>query len=143
MFKSTRAGGRRRYDLLKSFPTLYEYLITTVETMLMKELMMEYVTTRLMHKISNCKENEPQGENMVVVSCQSKADDSPSRQGVKMCFYCIKCGHIAQIRYTTRTKRRRMLTMRTARTNSHLQRNMEHIRGALVNGSWIRKPQNT
>jgi hypothetical protein len=38
--------------VLKSLPELYEGLITALETMPMNELMMEYVTTRLIHEMS-------------------------------------------------------------------------------------------
>lgn len=42
--------------LLKSLPALHEYLITALETMLVNELMMEYVTTSVMHKMLKHKE---------------------------------------------------------------------------------------
>lgn len=48
--------------LLESLPASYEYLIIALDTMPMKELTMDFVTTRLMHEISMRKENEPQGE---------------------------------------------------------------------------------
>lgn len=37
--------------MLKSVSAPYEYLITVLETMPMKELTMEFVTTRLIHEI--------------------------------------------------------------------------------------------
>lgn len=42
-------------SLLQSFLALYKYLITTLEMMPMKELMMNYMTVCLMHKMSNHK----------------------------------------------------------------------------------------
>ena len=59
VFGNTYAGGRHRYDLLDSLPASYEYFITTLETMLMKELTMKHVTARLMHEMSKRKEKEP------------------------------------------------------------------------------------
>ena len=46
--------------LLKSLPELYQGLIIALEMMLMTELMMEYVTTCLIHKMSKCKEKKPE-----------------------------------------------------------------------------------
>src|ERR1700724_2727756 len=71
-------------------PTFY------LETMPMKELTTEYVTARLMHEMSKRKEKEPQGEEVALVSRQSKGGDPRLRQGVKTCFYCGKPGHIAR-----------------------------------------------
>lgn len=45
--------------LLESLPASYEYLITVLEMIPMKEFTMEYVTTRLMHEVSKWKEREP------------------------------------------------------------------------------------
>ena len=53
--------------LLESLPTSFEYLITAMETMPMKELTMDYVTAHLMHEMSKCKEKEPQGEDAAMV----------------------------------------------------------------------------
>ena len=44
--------------LLESLLGSYKYLMTTLETTLMKKLTMEYVTTRLMHEMSKRKEKE-------------------------------------------------------------------------------------
>lgn len=57
--------------LLKSLPASYEYLITIFETMLMKELKMEYMMARLIYEISKHKEKETQGENVMTVSHQT------------------------------------------------------------------------
>ena len=45
--------------LLESLPTSFEYLITAMKLMPMKELMMNYVTTCLMHEMSKLKEKKP------------------------------------------------------------------------------------
>ena len=42
--------------LFKSLPTTYENLIVVLETMLTKELMMEYMMTHLMYGMSKHKE---------------------------------------------------------------------------------------
>ena len=42
--------------LLENLPPFYEYLITTLKIMLMKELTMEYMTTCLIHAMSKRKE---------------------------------------------------------------------------------------
>lgn len=44
--------------LLENLPPSYEYLITGLETMLMKELTMEYAMAHLMHVISKKKGNK-------------------------------------------------------------------------------------
>lgn len=44
--------------LLKSLPASYEYLITATEMVLIKDLMMDYMTTYLMHKMSKRKEKK-------------------------------------------------------------------------------------
>ncbi len=38
--------------LLENLPLSYEYLTTAIDTMPMKELTMDYMTTRLMHEMS-------------------------------------------------------------------------------------------
>jgi hypothetical protein len=54
--------------LLESLPASYKYLITTLETMPMKDLTIEYVVARLMYEMSKRKEKEPQGKNTVIVA---------------------------------------------------------------------------
>lgn len=41
--------------MLERLPALYEYLITAIETMPLKDLTMDYVTGRLMHEILKFK----------------------------------------------------------------------------------------
>ena len=90
--------------LLESLPASFEYLITAMETMPMKELTMDYVTMRLMHEMSKRKEKEPQGEDVAMVLRQNKGDNSFPRQGAKSCFYCGKPGHIARFCYKAKNK---------------------------------------
>ena len=45
--------------LFESLLALYEYLITALETMLMNELTMNYVMTRLIHNMLKLKKKEP------------------------------------------------------------------------------------
>ena len=61
--------------LLESFPALYEYLITALETMLIKKLTMEYMMACLMHEMSMHEELEPKAKTLVMVSCQIKVGD--------------------------------------------------------------------
>ena len=42
--------------LLERLPPLYKYLITILEMMSMKELIIEYITSRSMHEMSKRKE---------------------------------------------------------------------------------------
>jgi hypothetical protein len=62
--------------LLKSLSASYEYLITTLETMPIKDVTMDYVTAHLMHKILMHNEKEPQGGDVAMVFRQSKGDNS-------------------------------------------------------------------
>lgn len=73
--------------LFKSLPDSYEYLITALKKMLMKELMMHYVTT---HEISKYNEKEPQDEDVAMVFQPSKGGNSFLRQGTKSSFYYSK-----------------------------------------------------
>jgi hypothetical protein len=57
--------------LLKSLLASYKYLITVMETMLMKDLTMDYVTVCLMHKMPKHKENDSQYEDAAMISRQT------------------------------------------------------------------------
>ena len=50
--------------LLESLPMSYEYLISAMKTMLIKDVMMDYVTARLLHKMSKRKK-KPQSVDAV------------------------------------------------------------------------------
>ena len=58
--------------LLESLSPSYEYFMTTLKTMQMKEFTMEYVMTRLMHEVSKKKEKGPTNNNVVIVLYQDK-----------------------------------------------------------------------
>ena len=72
--------------------------------MLMKNLTMDYVMVRLMHKILKRKEKEPQDEDTTMVLRQSKGINPFPRQGAKSCFCCVKPGHIVCFCHKTKTK---------------------------------------
>ena len=63
--------------LVKNLPASYKYLITTSEIVPMKDLTMEYVTTRLLYEMSKRKEKECQGEDVIMVLRQSNMGDLP------------------------------------------------------------------
>lgn len=60
--------------------------IIAIETMPIKELMMDYVIARLMHKMLKRKEREPQGEDARMVLRQKKCGNSFPHQSVKTYF---------------------------------------------------------
>lgn len=70
--------------LLESLSVSYEYLITTIETMPMKKLMIEYVMTRLMYELLKCK--EPHDEDIAMMLRQNKGGNSFLRQRRKIVF---------------------------------------------------------
>lgn len=90
--------------LLESIPKSYEYLMTVMKTMLMKELTMGYIMTCLMHKMERRKEKESQGVYTAMVMRQSKDNNSFLHLGAKSCFYCGKLGHIVRLSYKTKNK---------------------------------------
>lgn len=87
--------------LLESLPILFEYLITALETMLIKKLTIIYVTTRLMHEMWKCKEKKPQHEDVAIVFRQSKGDNSFPYQDAKLCSYYGKPGYLTRFCYKT------------------------------------------
>jgi hypothetical protein len=82
--------------LLESLPPSYEYLITALETLPMKDLTMEFVTARLMHEVSKRREKDPQGDDAALVSMQGKGGITSTCKETKRCYYCGKPGHIAR-----------------------------------------------
>lgn len=91
--------------LLISLSASYKYLITTLETMLIKELTMDYVTTRLIHEVLKSKKIEIQGEDATMMLQQSNGNNSFPHQGAMTCFYCNKPSHIAWFCYKTNNKK--------------------------------------
>ena len=106
--------------LLESLPTSFEYLITAMETMPMKELTMDYVTAHLMHEMSKCKEKEPQGEDAAMVLWQGKGTT----------YFCAKAqnrviivaNHATLYVFTTkqRTRNENKPRIRMMMTTTHL-----------------------
>ena len=90
--------------LLEILLASFEYLITAMKTMPMKELTMDYVTAHLMHKMLKRKENEPQSEDAAMMLCQIKGSNSFSHQGAKSCFHCNKPDYIVCICYKLKNK---------------------------------------
>ena len=80
---------------------------------------MEYVTTRLIHKISKHKEMEPQGEDVAMVARHSKAGDPRLRQRMKTCFCWGKTGHIARFQCNPQRNNTSYLLMPHIQPTSH------------------------
>lgn len=95
--------------LLDNLPSSYEYLITAMKTMSIKDLMMDYVTTRLIHEMSKRKKNDLRFEYLAMMSRQTKAGNSFRRQGAKSYFYCDKPNHIACFCYKTKNKEQKQV----------------------------------
>ena len=82
--------------LLDSLPPSYDHLIVALETRPMKELTVEFITSRLMHEVTKRKEKEPQGEDSAMLSRQGKGGNNKGRREERVCFKCGKPGHIAR-----------------------------------------------
>ena len=81
--------------LLDSLPISYERLITILQTRSMKELTLEFITTRLMHEVTK-KNEESQGDEVAMVTRQAKGGSTNTRHELRMCFKCDKQGHITR-----------------------------------------------
>ena len=90
--------------LFENLPTLFKYLIIVSETMLMRELTMNYMTTCFMHEIWNRKEKKSQSEDAPIMFQQNKGDNSFPCQGAKSCFYYDKLCFIIRFCYKTKNK---------------------------------------
>jgi hypothetical protein len=90
--------------LLESLLASYEYLITAMKTMPMKDLTMNYVTTRLIYEMLKRMKKKPQGEDAAMMLRQTKGGNSFPRQSAKSYFYCGKLGHIARFCYKAKNK---------------------------------------
>ena len=74
---------------------MYEYLIVAMESRPIQELTLDFVTSRLLHELSQRKDNETRGDSATLLAKQSKSRASGSSTD-KVCFYCGKKGHIAK-----------------------------------------------
>ena len=122
--------------LLKSLS--YEYLITTLETKTKEELTMDYVTARLMHKVSKRKEKDPRSEDAAMKLRQGKMDTSSLRQGgqgTRTCFYCGKLGHIARFCYKTKNKERE--NAKIVKDDANFAFTVQHTPQARSMSEWI------
>jgi sarcosine oxidase delta subunit len=93
--------------LLESLAASYEYLVTAIEMMPMKDLTMDYMTARLMHEMSKRKKKEPQGKDVAIMLRQTKGINSFPPKDVKSCFYCGKPSYIAHFCYKEITNRKK------------------------------------
>jgi len=59
--------------LFESLPPSYEYLITAMETMSMKKLLVEYVTSLLMDEMTSRIEKDTLGDDVTMVTHHSKS----------------------------------------------------------------------
>ena len=92
--------------LLDSLPPSYEFLITALETMPMKELTLEAVTARLMHESTKRKEKAPHGDDAAMVLRQGKGGNTSYTKDSRTCYYCGKPGHIARFCFKAKNKER-------------------------------------
>ena len=104
--------------LLENLPTSYVYLITTMETMFMKELTIDYVTTHLLYEMLKRKKKEPQDDDTAMMLWQSKANNSFPHQGGKLYSYCGKSSHIVQFCYKAKNKEQKQ-TKNTKDNDDH------------------------
>ena len=93
-----------QFDCLKVFVKDKDIFIILIESLPMKELMIDYLTVHLMYDMLKRKEKNLQDEDAVMVLLQDKNDNLFSREGAKLCFYCGKPGHIARFCYKTKNK---------------------------------------
>lgn len=111
--------------LLNTLLPLYEYLIITLETILMKKLTIEHMTTRLMYEMSKRKEKS-QGKDATIVLHQSKVGNLPSQQGMHTYFNYANQTKLHNFAKKLKNNEKNA-KMQRREMNSHLQHNMEHI----------------
>lgn len=104
--------------LLESLPTSYAYLITTMETMSMKELTKNYMIAHLMYEMSKRKKKEPQNDDTGIMLQQNKANNSFLYQGVKLYIYCGKPCYIVRFCYKVKNKEQKQ-TKNTKDNDDH------------------------
>lgn len=53
--------------LFESLLLSFEYLMTNMEKILMKEFTMDYMMVHMMHELLKCKDKEPQNKDVAMV----------------------------------------------------------------------------
>ena len=81
--------------LLESLPLSYEYLIVAMESRPICKLILDYVTLRLLHELSQRKKNESHGDSAALTAKKLKNGGGASSND-KVCFYCGKKSNIAK-----------------------------------------------
>ena len=81
--------------LLESLPPFQEYLIVAMESPLIQELSLDYMTSRLLHELSQQTENESRGDGVAFYAKQAKGASSGSNNE-RACYYCGNKRHIAK-----------------------------------------------
>ena len=93
--------------LLESLPPSFESLIVALEARPMKELTIDFVSSRLIHEASRRKENENHKEDAALLMRHHKGATSNDDKKVdKVCFYCKKPGHFARNCYKKKSDER-------------------------------------
>lgn len=90
--------------LLESLLPSYKHLIVALEMMSIKELIINYMTTSLMHKISKRLQNESSCYDVAIELRKGKTGSPSWRKDVKTYYYCDKPGHIAHFSYKANNK---------------------------------------
>lgn len=82
--------------LFDSLPLMFKHLIITLETRPMKEVTLDCITARLMHKVSKRTEKKCQGDDATMLSRQPRTfDNNERRANIPRCYNCVKLEHIA------------------------------------------------
>jgi len=76
--------------LLMSLPSSFDNLITSLESMSIKDVNLQFIIARLLHEMSKRKECES-SETTALVNKTHKSNK-------KLCFYCKKPGHFVRNR---------------------------------------------
>jgi hypothetical protein len=72
--------------LLMSFPSSFNNLVMSLESMSTKDVDFQFIVARLLHEVSKKKESE-NTKNATLLNKTHKANE-------KLCFYCNKLGNL-------------------------------------------------